>query len=172
MHSNRLWKSKLVVLFKKQGFLKNLAKIKKKLKIVVMMIFMILILILVIDLHPNIMKTLLFCQNIKNQKEQHSKKKNKKRLMLKNDQREKENVSLEGKCHLNQKKIMNGNQYVLPQKVSLSYLILLLNSRFKLLNKLSVIKEKKSANMKLQFNKLEQTKQVKEVGILINLTKT
>ena len=172
MHSNQLWKNNLVVLFKKQGSLKNLVKINNKRKIVVKMIFMILILISVIDLHLNIMKTLLFYQNIKNQKEMHNRKKNKKRLMLKNVQREKGNVFLEGKCHLNQKKIMSVNQFVLPLKVSLSYLILLLNSKFRLLNKLSMIKEKKNASTKLQFNKLEQTKQVKVADILINLTKT
>ena len=171
MHSNQLWKNNLVVLFKKQGSLKNLVKINKKRKIVVKMIFMILILISVIDLHLNIMKTLLFYQNIKNQSELHNRKKNKKRLMPRKDWREKGNVFLAGKCHLNQKKIMNVNQFVLPRKVSLSYSILLRSSRFKLPNKLSVIKEKKNASMKLRFNKLEQTKQVKVVGILINRTK-
>ena len=171
MHSNQLWKNNLVVLFKKQGSLKNLVKINKKRKIVVKMIFMILILISVIDLHLNIMKTLLFYQNIKNQSELHNRKKNKKRLMPRKDWREKGNVFLAGKCHLNQKKIMNVNQFALPRKVSSSYSILLLSSRFKLPNKLSVIKEKKNASMKLRFNKLEQTKQVKEVGILINRTK-
>ena len=171
MHSNQLWKNNLVVLFKKQGSLKNLVKINKKRKIVVKMIFMILILILVIDLHLNIMKTLLFYQNIKNQSELHNRKKNKKRLMPRKDWREKGNVFLAGKCHLNQKKIMNVNQFALPRKVSSSYSILLLSSRFKLPNKLSVIKEKKNASMKLQFNKSVQTKQVKVVGILINRTK-
>ena len=171
MHSNQLWKNNLVVLFKKQGSLKNLVKINKKRKIVVKMIFMILILISVIDLHLNIMKTLLFYQNIKNQSELHNRKKNKKRLMPRKDWREKGNVFLAGKCHLNQKKIMNVNQFALPRKVSSSYSILLLSSRFKLPNKLSVIKEKKNPSMKLRFNKLEQTKQVKVVGILINRTK-
>jgi hypothetical protein len=76
-------------------------KINKKRKIVVKMIFMILILILVIDLHLNIMKTLLFYQNIKNQSELHNRKKNKKRLMPRKDWREKGNVFLAGKCHLN-----------------------------------------------------------------------
>ena len=171
MHSNQLWKNNLVVLFKKQGSLKNLVKINKKRKIVVKMIFMILILISVIDLHLNIMKTLLFYQNIKNQSELHNRKKNKKRLMPRKDWREKGNVFLAGKCHLNQKKIMNVNQFALPRKVSSSYSILLLSSRFKLPNKLSVIKEKKNASMKLQFNKSVQTKQVKVVGILINRTK-
>jgi len=76
---NQSWKSKLVVLFKKSEFLKNLVKIKKKKKIVAMRIFMILIQISVIDLLLNIMKTLLFYQNIKNQKELHNRKKNKKR---------------------------------------------------------------------------------------------
>ena len=171
MHSNQLWKNNLVVLFKKQGSLKNLVKINKKRKIVVKMIFMILILISVIDLHLNIMKTLLFYQNIKNQSELHNRKKNKKRLMPRKDWREKGNVFLAGKCHLNQKKIMNVNQFALPRKVSSSYSILLLSSRFKLPNKLSVIKEKKNASMKLPFNKSVQTKQVKVVGILINRTK-
>ena len=137
-----------------------------------MKIFMILILILVIDLQLNIMKTLLFYQNIKNQKELHSKKKNKKRQMLRKDQKEKGNVFLEGKCHLNQKKIMNVNQFVQPLKVSLSYLILLHNFRFKQLSKLLMTKEKKNASMKVQFNRLVQTKQVKVAGILINQIKT
>lgn len=169
---NQSWKSKLVVLFKKSEFLKNLVKIKKKKKIVAMRIFMILIQISVIDLLLNIMKTLLFYQNIKNQKELHNRKKNKKRQMLRKDQKEKGNVFLEGKCHLNQKKIMNVNQFELPLKVSLSYLILLLNFRFKQLNKLLVTKEKKNASMKLQFNRLEQTKQEKVAGILTNQIKT
>ena len=134
--------------------------------------FMILIQILVIDLLHNILKTLLFYQNIKNQKEQHNRKRNKKKLMLKNDQKGKENVFLAGKCHLNQKKIMSVNQFGLQLKVLLNYSILLLNSKFKLLNKLSMTKEKRNVSMKLQFSKLEQTKQVKVVDILINRTKT
>ena len=134
--------------------------------------FMILIQILVIDLLHNILKTLLFYQNIKNQKEQHNRKRNKKKLMLKNDQKGKENVFLVGKCHLNQKKIMSVNQFGLQLKVLLNYSILLLNSKFKLLNKLSMTKEKRNVSMKLQFSKLEQTKQVKVVDILINRTKT